>query len=167
MSFGAVNILTVSHKCDMPMPNYFVVFFFVLWTCQRCQAVSTVMQLTSTNIQSVPFIVVRVVDDGASNSRFEVSYSAPLSLESSDSIRCELEVRSGAVLICRSSFGGARPTAWPKHSEDPGKQRPLLFSFTVRREHLATSKFSITLDQPGFPGFDNYWFYLRDFVHDQ
>ena len=151
----------------MPKLNYFAVFFFVLWSCLRSQAVSTITQLTSTNIQSCPSIVVKVVNDGAIYSRFEVSYSAPANLESSDSIRCELEVRSGDMLICRSSFGGARPTAWPKRSKEQGKQRPLLFSFTVSREHLATSKFSITLDQPDFPGFDNYWFYLRDFVHDQ
>ena len=74
-----------------------------------------------------------------------------------------LELMDGKRLIASSSVKNARPRAPSKFLEQEKKTIPLVFTFTVSKELLSDSKFTLDHlfdDNIG----DVYWFYLRDFA---
>ena len=137
-------------------------------TSQPSYALSTITQLTRTNSHNFPSIKIKVSDEGNDHKHFTVRLIAEKDLYRSDSINGSLEVRKGEELIARSSVSGTRPTGLPMMQQSAGvKQTEVVFSFVVKREHIESSKFTLSHSQPDFSRFSDYWFYLRDFIDAQ
>jgi len=136
-------------------------------TCRNSYALSTITQVTSTNIQNYPFIEIVIVDEGSDHKRFTVKFNTA-DLDPSEGIEASLEIRVGEQLLALSSVSGTRPTVPSRIQQSAGvKQTPVVFSFIVMQEHLSASKFSVSHVQPDAWRFDDYWFYLRDFTSDK
>ena|ERR1017187_7896751 len=131
--------------------------------CEQAFAFSTVEQLTRTNIQNFSFITVKAHAEKDGKTQFEVTVEFFQKEQPSACFYGTLELWNGNKLIASSSVRNARPRAPSKFLERDKKQIPLIFTFTVSRELLPDSKFTIEHlfdDNIG----DVYWFYLHDFA---
>jgi len=130
--------------------------------CERAFAFSTVEQLTRTNIHNFPFITVKAHAEKDGKMQFEVAVECFQKEQPSACFYGTLELMDGKRLIASSSVKNARPRAPSELLERDKKQIPLIFTFTVSRELLPDSKFTIEHLHDDNIG-DVYWFYLRDF----
>jgi hypothetical protein len=131
--------------------------------CERVSAYSMVEQLTRTNIQNFPYITVKSHAGKDGKTQFDVTVTFYQVEQPSACFYGTLELWNGNKLIASSSVRNARPRAPSKFLERDKKQIPLIFTFTVSRELLPDSKFTIEHlfdDNIG----DVYWFYLHDFA---
>jgi hypothetical protein len=130
--------------------------------CEQAFAYSISEQLTRTNLHNFPFITVKAHAEKDGKTQFEVTVEFFQKEEPSACFYGTLELMDGKSLIASSSVRNARPRAPSKFLEREKKTIPLVFTFTVSRELLPDSKFTIEHlfdDNIG----DVYWFYLRDF----
>ena len=144
----------------MRATKFILIACLVLTASSRVFAVSTIIQATTTNIKTVPF-VISVRDEGT-NKLFRVVVNpkgAGDGIGKGTTLSAYLDVFDGTNHIASRFIEAGKLS----DAKAPLANTGVLYEFAVSTNYLDASKFSITYQLNDYPAFVGYWFYLKDF----
>jgi hypothetical protein len=137
---------------------------FFLFTAQQAHALSAITQIKTNDIQNfVSFIKIKAQDEPGGGKRFRVIFTR-YSGVNPENVSGYLNVCQGKKSVVQCMVHGARLDLKSNEVAPSDRSKSRVFEFFVASDHLSDSKFELNISDPDRPGFDDYWFYLKDFV---
>jgi hypothetical protein len=137
----------------------------LLATSHTSFALSSVVQLTRTNIHDYPLVVRTEESRGAAGSLkvFHVIVT-PWAGVKPENVSGYISAYHDGQLVFSCAVLSKKLDSRSKVVNESAREESRVLEFSISPSHIAHSKFSINLWEPEGPGFSEYWFYLKDFV---